>query len=148
MALLSIVILSSAPVAAEDSKSFIAAIDTTFSAQFLKTKSSIKGDKSHSVAVYKVLDIDKLPEMPQQIMPGDLMELTYPCKRKRAQLAPNSPLPWAEVKNDAMLDVHIPNRYLKSRVNTDIETVWQIDNSENRFTILKPKIKEKRYSPR
>ncbi len=136
--------LWSTPAFAEDASSFIASTDTSFSIQYLKTRAAGKNDKLHRVAVYKVLDIDKAPVMTQQIMPGDMIEVTYLQDKHRAQVKPTSPLPWAELKSDGMLGVHIPNKYLKRLKNTTLETVWTIDNSDNRLIILKPAITKRR----
>lgn len=130
----------STPAFAEDAQSFKSSSDTRFSVQYVETKPATKTDKVHCVSVYKVLDIYNAPEMPQQLMPGDLIEVAFPANKKRVQITPSSPLPWAEVRtDDGMVFVHIPNKYLKRRVNTKIETVWQIDNSDNRLMILKTK---------
>lgn len=140
MASLSAISLLSTPASAEDAQSFQSSSDTRFSVQYVQTKPFSKTDKQHCVSVYKVLDIYNAPEMSQQLMPGDLVEVAFPANKKKVQLAPTSPLPWAEVRtDDGMLFVHIPNKYLKRRVNTEIETIWQIDNSDNRLTILKTK---------
>ncbi len=137
---LSALFLMSTPAFAEDAQSFQSSSDTRFSVQYVQTKPATKADKAHCVSVYKVLDIYKAPEMPQQLMPGDLIEVAFPANKKKVQIAPSSPLPWAEVRtDDGMLFVHIPNKYLKRRVNTEIETIWQIDNSDNRLTVLKTK---------
>lgn len=141
LASLLLALLLSAPAYAEDAQSFNSSIDTRFSLQYLQSKPGAKKDKLHRIAVYKVLDIDKAPTMSQQIMPGDRVEVIYTADKKKAQVKPSSPLPWADIRlDDGMVAVHIPNKYLKLRTNTKIETIWQIDNSDNRLTILKPKI--------
>lgn len=140
MALLPALFLIPTAALAEDAQSFQSTSDTRFSVQYVETKPQTKADKLHCVAVYKVLDIYKTPEMKQQLMPGDLIEVSFPAGKKQVQVTPSGPLPWAEVrKDDGMLSVHIPNKYLKRRVNTEIETIWEIDNSDNRLTILKNK---------
>lgn len=117
--------------AAEDSKAFNDAIDTTMSMQFVEVK-KIKKSDPRQVAVYKVLDVQKVPTTDNlNPMPGDVVELSF-------AEGGSGVLPWAELKSDGMVLMHIPKKYIKQRGKTSAETIWRIDNTDNTFALVKP----------
>lgn len=120
---------------AQESQQFANAVDTRFSMQYITTK---KVDKFKCTTIYKVLDIDTVPEMKVLIQPGDQVQLTYPCDKKKCQTAVSEALPWADLKADFIVAVHLPNKYLKLQASTPGESVWVIDNQNNRFNMIKP----------
>ncbi|MBX9670974.1 MAG: hypothetical protein K2X93_25500 [Candidatus Obscuribacterales bacterium] len=124
---------------ADDSKSSSDAIDTKFSVQYINSKAGKKADKQ-CLAVYKVLDVIQIPEMQTQIMPGDVLELAYSCDDKQAPTGGGSQ-PWAELKSDGMVAVHIPNKCVRIRAHTSAENIWRIDNKDNQMAVVKPKDK-------
>lgn len=134
---LSLFVSASMPAVAEDAKSFTDTSDTRFSVQYLNCKAGKKADKQ-CIAVYKVLDVIQIPEMQQQLMPGDVLELAYGCDGNQEPSSTGS-LPWAELKSDGMVAVNMPSKYLRRRATTSAETIWRIDNKDNQFGIVKPK---------
>ncbi len=125
---------------ADDSKSFTDSTDTKFSVEYLSSKAGKKTEKQ-CLAVYKVLDVIQVPEMQTQIMPGDTLELAYACDDKQAPTGGAGGLPWADLKPDGMVAVHVPNKYLRIRAHTSAENIWRIDNKENQMAVVKPKDK-------
>jgi len=125
------------PATAEDLKSFTDAMDTRFSVQFIKSRPGKKDLKLTCTATYKILDVQQMPDMQTKMLAGDVLELSYPCDKHHKPAEQSGTLPWAEVKSDGMLEVHIPNKYLKKREVTSAETYWYIDNSSKQFTAVK-----------
>lgn len=117
--------------AAEDNKAFNDAIDTTMSMEFVEVK-KIKKSDPRQVAIYRVLDVQKVPTTDSlNPMPGDVIELSYAEGGAGV-------LPWAELKSDGMVLMHIPKKYIKQRGKTSAETIWRIENPDNTFALVRP----------
>ena len=123
-----------------DSSQFEKSTDTRLSMEFQKTKAAPKS-KSRQIAVYKVLDVQQSAGEITP-MPGDIVELSFPDGEAASQSSAGSFLPWAEVKSDGMILLHMPNKYLKKRATTSAETIWRIENAENTFALIKPDAKK------
>lgn len=123
---------------AETPQWFIDSTDVQFTMQYLKTRPVGKKNKRVNVALYKVLDVERLPSLPAQMLTDDTVQLVYPCNRKRKQIPAREPLPWAELKTDGIIDVHMPGKFLKHVETNDVKTIWEIENRSNRFKVLKP----------
>jgi hypothetical protein len=138
MMFLSLPALLLQPACAEDLKWFTDAADCQFTMQYLNSKPQGKKKDLINVATYKVLDVVELPSLPAQMMADDVIELTFNCDKKRKQIRHKEPLPWAELKNDGIVEVHMPSRYLTKLETTSEKNIWQIENKHNRFTVIKP----------
>jgi hypothetical protein len=117
--------------AAEDPKAFNDGIDTALSMEFVEVKKLKKSDP-RSVAVYKILDIQKIPSSESQNpTSGDVIELSF-------TEGGSGVLPWAELKKDGMVQMHIPKKYIKKRSSTSAGAIWRIENKDNTFALVKP----------
>ena len=121
-----------------DIKWFVDAIDCKFTMQFISSKP--QGDKRdfRKKATYKVLDVIELPALPAQMQTDDLIELAFPCDRRRNPIPQKAPLPWADLKMDGIVEVHMPSHYLRKLETTSEKNIWQIENKHNRFEVVKP----------
>lgn len=119
-------------------KWFVDAIDCKWTMQFISSKP--QGEKKDFInkATYKVLDVIELPALPAQMLADDIIELAFPCDKKRNPIRHKDPLPWAELKMDGIVEVHMPSRYLRKLETTSEKNIWQIENRHNRFEVVKP----------
>lgn len=119
-------------------KWFVDAIDCKWTMQFISSKPEGQKKDFINKATYKVLDVIELPALPAQMMTDDTIELAFPCDKKRNPIRHKDPLPWAELKMDGIVEVHMPSRYLKKLETTSEKNIWQIENRHNRFDVVKP----------
>ncbi len=118
-----------------DVAKFNSAIDTRMSMEFQKTKPAPKA-KDRQIVVYKILDVQESASGDGvNPMPGDIVELSV-ATTAAAQSEPGDSLPWAEVKSDGMILMHIPKQYIKRRAATSAETIWRIENPDNWFAFI------------
>lgn len=119
-------------------KWFVDAIDCRWTMQFISSKPEGQKKDFINKATYKVLDVIELPALPAQMLTDDTIELAFPCDKKRNPIRQKDPLPWAELKMDGIVEVHMPSRYLRKLETTDEKNIWQIENRHNRFDVVKP----------
>ncbi|MBZ0189866.1 MAG: hypothetical protein K8F91_26710 [Candidatus Obscuribacterales bacterium] len=145
LALLLVISTSLPSFAGDDKKSeaqakcnpdeFSKKIDTRLSMEFQKIKTDDKklSKENKSLAVYKILDVQKTAGQFEP-MPGDLVEVVFAEGDKKSDKC----LPWAEVQKDGAILMHIPKEFIRRRAKTSAETIWRIDNNDNCFALVKP----------
>ncbi|MBX9694886.1 MAG: hypothetical protein K2Z81_21035 [Cyanobacteria bacterium] len=115
---------------------FNSAIDTRLSMEFQKTIPAARS-RDRQLVVYKILDVQETAQGDVLTpMPGDILELSIASTATALAAPPGDTLPWAEVKSDGMILMHIPREYIRPRAATSTETIWRIENPDNWFAFI------------